>query len=188
MRLWGPMLSQKSLDVIEKLEAWMQHLPDDVVKLVYRPIPVDDEYGSEVIIGFEPMAPEACPLEIGVTIPKAGSGVYISIDTWKSIAKRIKVSVSPSKANLIGLYVEPTSLSVEQTIEICEAVARGAVHLEVGVWQGWMVSTSGYVELPTQRFLMHGIGPPLSIFRIATSLGCKSVASVRVNYQPWLPS
>ena len=182
------MLSQKPLGLIEKLEAWMQHWPDNVVKLVYRPIPLDDEYGSDIIIGFEPMASEACPLEIGVTVPEAGSGVYIFIDTWKSIAKRIKVCVSPSQAEFIGLYVEPTLLSIEQTVEICEAVARGAVHLEVGVYRGHIVSTSGYVQLPTQRFLMHGIGFPLGmgIFRIAKSLGCTSI--LRVNYKPWIPT
>lgn len=178
------MLSEKAQAIGKAVDVWINDLPTETVNLIHRTIPADDAYGSEVIIGVEPTNPASCPLEIGVTVPEAGSGVYLCLDRWSSVAKRAGYTFS-SAVDFYALYIEPVSLSVEQTLEICQAVARGAVHLEVGIYREKLISTRGYVKLTTGRFKMHGISTGMpGLLMVARFFGYGSVREV--NYEPWV--
>jgi hypothetical protein len=175
--------SEKLEGLLQALAGWTASLGTEAVEVIEQANPDNDEYGTALSLAFRPRTPGACPMEIGVTRPEAGSCVYIFLDRWSAIASRTHVAVAPHKAGLVGLYVEPIPLSAEETIEICRAVSDGAVHLEIGLRAGTLMSTSGYVALPRGHFPMHGVGVPLAFVRVLSSLGLGEVRAIQ--YAAW---
>jgi len=180
------MPSEKTQTTLEAIKAWTQTLPNNVVSLEYPPIPEDDDYGLELIAALKPKHLNGCPLELGLIPSETQSGIYtyISLDKWASIAQRLHCSVSPSNADLIGLYIEPEKFSIDQILEICQAVANGAVYLEAGIVRGYLVLTQGCVNMPGGILPMHGINavfPGLVGAAALLGYGAKS----KVPYEPW---
>lgn len=178
-------LSDKARDILARVEAWVTTFPPDTLSVSQLPIPDDDDYGLELILLVEPSRTGACPVEIGVIKPAAGSTVYICLDKWAAIARRagLRLSDEQHKGELVGLYVEPIQLSVEQVSEICKAVAAGSVTLEIGVIAGKLVSTAGYVNLRGGRFNMRGIGGGRTFLKLTDRLGLTETR--RIKYEPW---
>jgi hypothetical protein len=174
--------------VVEALTEWLATFPPGAVAVSQLPVPDDDDYGLELILALNPPGEGACPIEIGIVKPPGGSTVYILLDRWAAIARRTGTRLADEgrKGRLVGLFVEPAALSAGQVLEVCQAVAGGAVVLEVGVVAGRLVCTSGYVSLPGGRFRMSGVGGPLSLLRLAARFGLAETR--RLKYEPWAPA
>jgi len=172
------------MSLVDAIVEWGQRFPAGIVDISQLPIPCDDDYGLESIIQLKPLNADSCPMEIGVTLPQAGSTIYIFLDRWSHIGKLGGVFVPPNKADLVGLYVEPIELSIDRVIEICGAVATGAVFLDVGIFRGRLFCTAGYVQLSSGRFSMSGPCGGLPLVRIASLVGHGRI--VQMSYAPWL--
>lgn len=179
------MHSERSQAIVRAIEEWLTTLPPGTVRSRALEIPSDDEYGFETLLALEPVRPNACPIEIGVTVPEGGSAVALFLDTWGNVARRLGCELSPEKAARVALFVEPTPMTVEQVLDACTAVAGGSVHLDAGLLRGRLVSTSGWLGTRTGRFKMHGFEDYLlPILRMMTFAGIVKVETV--PYEPWV--
>lgn len=177
LKFHGP-FGKQSFALLKAISDWTDTLPPGVVEVESDPIPADDDYGLELILTVHPSEPEACP--IGLLVTNRATGV--TLHRWGQIARKVRVNVKRKHEILIGLGVEPMELSVEEVLQICRQVAAGKVHLEVGVWRGRLVSTWGYVGLPSGRFKMSGCGDHW-FWRPASKLGLAEIREV--SYAPW---
>jgi hypothetical protein len=64
-----------------------------------------------------------------------------------------------------------------------KAVAAGSVILEIGVFAEKLVCTSGYIELASDHFPMHGIGGFIYLLKLTSHFGWGRIQ--KVKYQPW---
>jgi hypothetical protein len=176
--------SERSQAIVQSISAWLATLPPGTFESRTLEIPFDDEYQFEILVAFEPAKREACPIELGVTAPEAGSAVALFLDTWARVARRLGGELSPDKATRIALFLEPTPMTVEKALAACRAVVGGAVHLDAGLLGEKLVCTSGWLETSTGRFRMHGVEDYLLPFvRTMSLVGFGSVR--KVPYEPW---
>jgi len=166
---------------------WVGSFPPGIVSLRELSIPDSDDYGLVAILQLQPSNQNACPIELGfVSTTSCGQTyVYIFLDTLRAIAKHGGLSVSRSKEHLVGIYVEPVKLSVENLLVICKQVARGFVHLDVGVISGRLVATNGHVQLATGPFRMEGNGCcPFAWLKMLKKVKIAQINSI--VYTAWL--
>jgi hypothetical protein len=177
--------SAETQRIVNAIDQWLATLPPDAYRRRALEIPHDDEYGFETLMAIEPVKRDACPIEIGVTVPAAGSAVAMFVDTWGNVARRLNATVSPGHAARVPLFVEPTSMRIEQVVEACAAVAGGGVHLEAGLFRRRLVSTRGWLNTRTGRFKMRGAEDYLLPFlRTMTRVGMMKVETLR--YESWV--
>lgn len=176
-------MSPETQQLLDRISDWVLSFPPGVVELTPLTIPEDDDYGLAAALALRPLKEGACPIELGITVPEENSATYIFLDTWSSIARRYRFTISPGKEERVGLYIEPLRLPVETVLEVCRQVAAGAVHLEAVAWARRLVGTTGYVFLSEGLFPMRGIGVPLSLARAAVKLGFLRTYTVR--YLAW---
>jgi hypothetical protein len=177
--------SAETQTIVDAIERWLATLPPGAYRRRALAIPHDDEYGFETLMAIEPVRRDACPIEIGVTVPAAGSAVAMFLDTWGNVAQRLNAEVSPGTAPRVALFVEPTAMSAAQVVEACAAVAAGAVHLETGLFRRRLVSTRGWLDTRSGRFKMRGAEDYLLPFlRMMTRVGMMKVE--RLGYEPWV--
>jgi hypothetical protein len=170
--------------IVRAFEGWLASLPSGVARVRRLDIPAADDYALRALFRVEPSKPTACPLELGVTAPDAGSTVALSLDTWAALAKRLDCDVSIKNAEMIGLFIEATTMTVEQTMRACTAVANGSVRLSAGLVRGRLTCTRGWLETPSGQIRMHG--PEEYLFPLVRALARLRVGSVRgVLYDPW---
>jgi hypothetical protein len=171
--------------IVQAIDEWLMTVPPAAFRKRALEIPPDDEYGFATLVAIEPVRSDACPIEIGVTVPDAGSTVGMFLDTWGGLARRLPCEVSPGKATRISLFVEPSPLSIEQVRDACSAVVAGSIHLDAGLVRQKLVSTSGWLDTRAGRFTMHGVdGYLLPFLRTMTRVGITEVRTVR--YAPWV--
>lgn len=82
------------------------------------------------------------------------------------------------------MYWEPvSSLTSEEILEVCQAVADGKISLEVG-WIGRkIVGTEGYLSLARGKFQLSGVGD-LWLAKLACAFKCAQ--SRELLFEPWL--
>jgi hypothetical protein len=171
--------------LVEAMRAWAEALPPEAAQVSYPAIPADDDYGLETIISFQPNRPDACPLEVGITFPSAQeqAAAYVSIDSWGAAARRTGLRVAPGKEDWIALFFEPIVISAERLCEICAAVARGAIRMEVGAWGEKLGWTAGSVQLRDGPLHMRGPASRPPLVGLLSSVGlCRRI---NVEYVPW---
>ena len=158
--------SATAQEICTAVQQWVNELPTGTVELLERPIPEFDEYGLERILMLRPAKVSGCPLELGVTGPTEGPGVYISIDTAGKLAQRLGLEFH-RPSDMIVLYREPVPMSVPKVLEVCQAVSDGDVELTVGIIARRIVSTAGGVRTPSGELRLHGIEPWLPMLTLS---------------------
>ena len=171
--------------IVQAIDAWLATLPPGAFRKRTLDIPADDEYGFDTLFSIEPVKPEACPIEIGVTVPDAGSTVGMFLDRWHNVAQRLHAEVSPDKANRVALFVEPRAMAIAQVIDACAAVVAGNVRLDAGLFRQTLIATNGWLDTRGGRFKMRGVEDYLVPFlRTMTAVGIVKVQTLA--YQPWV--
>jgi hypothetical protein len=176
--------SAETQAVLEAIDAWVATLPPGTSRTRALPIPRDDEYGFEALVAIEPVNANACPIEIGVTVPAAGSAVALVLDTWGNVARRVNASLSADKAARVALFLEPVAMSVTHLLDACGAVAAGSVHLDAGLFRRRLVATRGWLDSRAGRIEMRGVEDYLLLFlRAMAAAGISRIETLR--YEPW---
>lgn len=168
--------------ILSSLETWILSLSERDVVVTWEHDP-HSEFGPATTIQFAPKSLFACPLN--VTVLEDGHCGF-DLDSWSRLAHRMGVGVCRlglGNVDPAALFVEPTALEADRVLSICQAVARGAVRLTVGLAFGRITATLGSVVLPSGVVAMHGVGGPLLANRLLRRLGYGDV--VEVAYEPW---
>lgn len=164
-----------SAELLDLLEGWVRSLPPGSAEVGRTR--ETDEYGPSTVLRLRP-GPGACALDVTV-LDDGACG--LGLDAWSRLAARLGVGASRlglDVADFTALFHEPAALPAERVLEVCRAVAAGAVHLEAGVLRGRIVCTRGHVRTASGPFRMHGVGGPLLLGRVLGSVH-------RVHYAPW---
>lgn len=123
--------------------------PPGIARDDMEPAPPDDDDGAILIIRLTPHARHACPIDLRITSPAAGSCIAAHLDAWERIAERRGFAVAPQDRSCIGLFLEPAALSVDDPLTLCRAVAVGKV---IGALScGCDCPRAGKAMLPSMR-------------------------------------
>lgn len=179
------MPGERSQAIVQSIEEWLATLPPGTWRSRPVEIPRDDEYRFDTLLALEPAKANACPIELGVTVPEEGSAVALFLDTWASVARRLGCELSPDKATRIALFLEPTPMTVERVLAACKAIVGGSVHLDAGLLGRRLVCTSGWLDTSAGRLEMHGVEDYLlPLVRTIALVGLGKVRTL--PYQPWV--
>ena len=162
-------------ELLDLLEGWIASLPPGSARVGRTR--ETDEYGPSTVLRLRP-GPTACALDVTV-LDDGACG--LGLDAWSRLSARLGVGASrlglPAR-DFTALFREPAALPAQRVLEVCRAVAAGAVHLEAGVLRGRIVCTRGHVRAAPGPFPMNGVGGPLLVSRLLGTVH-------RVQYAPW---
>jgi hypothetical protein len=164
-------------EILDFLEGWIDSFPPGTVEVGRTR--ETEEYGPSTVLRLCPLPARACGLEVTVT---DGGDCGFAVDSWSRLAVRLGTGVSrmglPAR-DFTAIFREPARMSGGRVMEVCQAVADGAVHLEAGVLRDRIVCTRGHLRTASGMFRMHGVGGPLLVSRALGSVH-------RVEYARWV--
>lgn len=178
-------LSKQALSFLGRVTTWVNQLPAGAIEITQEVFPTDDDYGSEVIVTFQPKKSNTCSLTVGV-IPDTIFPFHFHVGELQRIAQAEGVTLSWTAPAQVPLFLEPClELSQDEMFVICQAVAEAQVTLNLGIIRGMLFATQGSVKLPSEMrpLALHGVGGPMALVKVAQWFGCGEVRPFK--FEPW---
>jgi hypothetical protein len=166
-------LSERARALLHTVTTWVKHLPDGTVHVTRELFPLDNDYGSELIITLQPEKLRACALTIGV-ISDTRVPYHFHIGKIQRIAQAEGVTrywTVPAQAPLFR--ERRCEVAQDEIATICQAVAEARVTLDLGIIQGILVAIESCLLLPaTVRPLhLHGVSGPMGLVKLMRRFG-----------------
>lgn len=169
--LW---LSERARVLLRTVTAWVNnHLPDGTVHVTRELFPLDDDYGSELIVTLQPQKLHACALTIGV-ISDTIVPCHFHLGEVQRIAQAEGVTRYWTVPAQVPLFRERRGeVAQDEIATICRAVAEARVTLDLGIIQGFLVAIESCLLLPAavRPLHMHGVSGPMGLVKLLRRFG-----------------
>jgi hypothetical protein len=166
-------LSERARELLRTVTAWVKHRPDGIVHLTCELFPLDDDYGSELIVTLQPNNPRACTLTVGV-ISDTLVPYHFHLGEVQRIAQAEGVTrywTVPAQAPLFRERRD--EVTQDEIATICQAIAEARVTLDLGIIQGTLVAMESCLLLPTavRPLHLHGVSGPMGLVKLMRRFG-----------------
>jgi hypothetical protein len=178
-------LSKRARALVHTVTTWVNQLPEGTVQLTRVLFPLDDDYGSELIITLQPQKPRACALIIGV-ISDTIVPYHFHLGEVHRIAQAEGVTrywTVPAQALLFR--ERRGAVAQEEIVFICQAVADARITLDLGIIQGRLVAIESRLWLPAAVRPLHlrGVNGPMGLIKLLRWFGGGQIRPI--TFAPW---